>query len=77
MYRENICHLDVQGGFRSCVQIVEFINVELDLGMRNRNYCMTLGQDIHQSLFLKGPLTVIPNISETLNRIPNVAIQRL
>lgn len=41
MHGENICHLNIQCWFRSCIKIIELINVELSLGVRNRNYCMS------------------------------------
>ena len=37
MYSEDVCQLDVECRFRSCIQIVECINVVLSLGVTNRN----------------------------------------
>ena len=39
MYGENIGHFYIQCGFGPCVQIIEFIDVELSFGRRNINYC--------------------------------------
>ena len=35
MYRENVGHLDVECWLRPCVEIVEFVNVELLLSIRH------------------------------------------
>ena len=40
MYGEYVCHLDVKSRFSTCVEVVELIDIELCLGIRDRNYCL-------------------------------------
>ena len=40
MYREDICHLDIECRFGTCIEIVELVDIELCLGIRDRDYYM-------------------------------------
>lgn len=39
MYGEDVCHLDVEGRFSTCVEVIKLIDIEVCLGIRDPDYC--------------------------------------
>ena len=75
--REYICHFDVQSGLCPRVKVIEFIDVKMSFSVRYINHWHRLVSRLQRRPKQWSGLTASPCLAETLDRLPNIAVERL